>query len=566
MHNTSLITILLTATVGAMAADHKVAADLLNTPKHQRVKIIVRWQDRTSSGAENKVWARNGTKMNDLPLIHSGLYEMEAGSAVDLASDPDVRSVHLNRAVYATAPRMGIDYSWGTTLNSTNPNLPFDGTGIGIAILDSGVYDHRDLQDALGQSRIVYRESFVAGDSSTGDAYGHGTHVAGLLAGNAKSSTGAPNKYRIKGLAINANLISLRVLDANGMSDDATVIAAIDRAIQLKDTYNIRVMNLSLGRLVFESYADDPLCAAVERAWQAGIVVVVASGNEGRDNSASTDGYGTITAPGNDPYVITVGAMNAQGTLDRSDDIVTSYSSKGPTAVDHIAKPDLVAPGNKCLSLRGAGSTLDTDYPLNRVPLWVYATTHDTAAPDYFELSGTSMAAPLVSSVAALMIQKDPTLTPDQVKARLMKTATKFPQTSTTSFDAATGYQWTSQYDIFTIGAGYLDTTAALKDGSRPGGIALSPPAAYDAVSGEVYLVGDARSVWGTSSDWSQRSVWGVSAVWGTRSVWGQSAAWGTSLNAGFQTIWSDRSVWGTRSKWGTDTINAMSVMINGDE
>jgi serine protease AprX len=549
-----------------MAADHEVASDLRHTPKHQRVKVIVRWQDHASAGAEDRVRTKNGTKMGDLSLIHSGFYEMEAGSAVDLASDPDVRSVHLNRAVYATAPRMGIDYSWGTTLNSTNPNLPFDGTGIGIAILDSGIYDHRDLQDALGQSRIVYRESFVAGDSSTDDAYGHGTHVAGLLAGNAKSSTGSPNKYKIKGLATNANLISLRVLDANGMSDDATVIAAIDRAIQLKSTYNIRVMNLSLGRPVFESYADDPLCAAVERAWQAGIVVVVAAGNEGRNNSAGTDGYGTITAPGNDPFVITVGAMNAQGTLDRTDDIVTSYSSKGPTPVDHIAKPDLVAPGNKCLSLRGGGSTLDTGYPLNRVPMWVYTTTHDTAAPDYFELSGTSMAAPLVSGVAALMIQKDLTLTPDQVKARLMKTAAKFPQTSTTSFDAATGYQWTSQYDVFTIGAGYLDTTAALKDWSKPVGIALSPSAAYDAASGEVYLVEDARSVWGQTSDWSQRSVWGVSAVWGTRSVWGQAAVWGTSLNAGFQTIWSDRSVWGQSADWGTGNINALSIMIDGDE
>jgi serine protease AprX len=164
------------------------------------------------------------------------------------------------------------------------------------------------------------------------------------------------------------------------------------------------------------------------------------------------------------------------------------------------------------------------------------------------------------------MVQKDPTLTPDQVKARLMKTATKFPQTSTTSFDAATGYQWTSQYDVFTVGAGYLDTTAALQDSSKPGGLALSPAAAYDAASGEVYLVEDARSVWGQTSDWSARSVWGVSAVWGTRSVWGQAAVWGTSLNTGFQTIWNDRSVWGQSAAWSTGSINALSIMINGDE
>ncbi len=107
------------------------------------------------------------------------------------------------------------------------------------------------------------------------------------------------------------------------------MINAINQAISLKSQYNIRVMNLSLGRPVFESYLLDPLCQAVEAAWKAGIVVVVAAGNEGRTNYATSNGYGSITAPGNDPYVITVGAMNMKGTPDRSDDVMTSYSSKG---------------------------------------------------------------------------------------------------------------------------------------------------------------------------------------------------------------------------------------------
>jgi serine protease AprX len=238
-------------------------------------------------------------------------------------------------------------------------------------------------------------------------------------------------------------------------------------------------------------------------------VVVVAAGNNGRDNSADTDGYGTITSPGNSPYVITVGAMNTQGTLDRADDIVTSYTSKGPTMVDHIAKPDLVAPGNKIISLRDSGSFLDTMYRDNRVPIWVYATTSANGTPDYYMLSGTSMAAALVSGAVAILIQQDPTLTPDQVKARLMRTASKFPQMSSTSFDPDTGYQWTSQYDIFTIGAGYLDVTAALADTIKTDGMALSPAAAYDDASGDVYLVEDLRSVWGQSDSWAERSVWG---------------------------------------------------------
>src|SRR5208282_1418967 len=125
----------------------------------------------------------------------------------------------------------------------------------------------------------------------------------------------------------------------------------IQTAIQLKATYNIRVINLSLGRPVFESYTVDPLCQAVEAAYKAGIVVVVAAGNDGRDNSEGTNGYATITAPGNDPYVITVGAMKSMGTPTRADDLIATYSSKGPTAIDHIVKPDIVAPGNLQVSL-----------------------------------------------------------------------------------------------------------------------------------------------------------------------------------------------------------------------
>jgi serine protease AprX len=140
------------------------------------------------------------------------------------------------------------------------------------------------------------------------------------------------------------------VLDSNGQGTDSSVIAAIDRAVELKDIYNIRVLNLSLGRTIRETYALDPLCQAVERAWRAGIVVVVAAGNNGRDNSMGTSGYSTITSPGNHPYVITVGAMKDRSTVARGDDEIASYSSKGPTLLDQVVKPDLVAPGNGIIS------------------------------------------------------------------------------------------------------------------------------------------------------------------------------------------------------------------------
>jgi serine protease AprX len=185
-----------------------------------------------------------------------------------------------------------------------------------VALIDSGVSNHLDLdRGILPLSRVVYQQSFVPGNSSASDQYGHGTHVAGLIAGDGLSSTGIFYTKTFKGIAPGANIVNLRVLDENGAGTDSEVIAAINQAISLKSQYNIRVINLSLGRAVYESYKLDPLCQAVEKAWQNGIVVVVAAGNNGRYQP--TDGYATVTSPGNDPYVITVGAMKPMGTPTR---------------------------------------------------------------------------------------------------------------------------------------------------------------------------------------------------------------------------------------------------------
>lgn len=207
-----------------------------------------------------------------------------------------------------------------------------------IALIDSGVTVNGDFKRPL-----LYQQSFVPGDSSIADAYGHGTHVAGILIGSGKNSSGPNSKYQFGGAAPDASLINLRVLDANGSGTDTSVISAIARAIALKSTYNINVISLSLGRPPAGSYIHDPLCQAAEAAWKAGIVVVVAAGNEGRNNTAGNQGYGTILAPADDPYVITVRAMKSMTTISRNDDFIASYSSKGPTLIDHIVKPDLLA-------------------------------------------------------------------------------------------------------------------------------------------------------------------------------------------------------------------------------
>src|SRR5205814_262054 len=210
------------------------------------------------------------------------------------------------------------------------------------------------------------------------DAYGHGTHIAGLIAGSGLSSTGPLFSQTFKGIAPAAQIVNLRGLDANGSATDSTVIVAINQAIALKSRYNIRVINLSLGHAVYESYKLDPLCVAVEKAWKNGIVVVVAAGNNGRYQP--TNGYATVTSPGNDPYVLTVGSMKPMGTPQRTDDLIASYSSKGPTVVDAVVKPDLVAPGNLLVSLAAPNSTLYTQNPANRVANNYYITGGNTSS------------------------------------------------------------------------------------------------------------------------------------------------------------------------------------------
>jgi serine protease AprX len=413
----------------------------------------------------------------------------------------------------------------------------YTGAGVGVAVIDSGIASHPDLNNSNGTSRVVYSQSFVAGDTTTSDKFGHGTHVAGLI-GSSGASSGTANGYSATyaGMAPGVNLINLRVLDQNGSGTDSQVIAAIQEAITLQSTYNIRVISMSLGRPIFESYTLDPVDQAVEAAWQAGIVVVAAAGNSGR--YAPTNGFGTIGVPANDPSVITVGATMTEQTATRVDDKIASYSSKGPTAIDHIVKPDLVAPGNRLVSLRVAGSTLDTLYPQ-------YEVTPSSGSSMYYVLSGTSMSTPIVSGAVALMLQQNPSLTPDQVKARLMKTAWKGFGQFTSSQDGF-GNLYNNEYDLFTYGAGYLDINAALGNTDVANGVALSQTATFNQNA--------SVSVSNTTPD----SVFaGSSVVWGATSVvWGNSVVWGSNVLSATSVVWGATSVvWGSTSMAGESVV-----------
>src|SRR5204862_3893638 len=250
--------------------------------------------------------------------------------------------------------------------------LGFDGSGVGIAVIDSGV---TTWHDDLGSNRVARFVDFVGFQSSAYDDYGHGTHVAGIIAGSGYDSGG-----RRRGVAPGATLLVEKVLDATGQGYISNVIAAIDYAIANKDALHLRIINLSVAAGVYESYTTDPLTLAAKRAVDAGLVVVTAAGNLGKNGNGEPQ-FGGIAAPGNAPWVITVGASSHNGTSDRSDDTVAGFSSRGPGAIDFAAKPDLVAPGVGTESLTDAASTLYLTKPTAR--LWG---TVQTASEPYLAL------------------------------------------------------------------------------------------------------------------------------------------------------------------------------------
>jgi serine protease AprX len=279
------------------------------------------------------------------------------------------------------------------------------GKGVTVAVLDSGVAADPDLVSPT--NRILASVNF-ADQRVTSDAGGHGTHIAGIVGGNGTRSGG-----EFVGVAPQANIVDVRVLGRTGSGRISSVVRGIEWVLAHRSMYNIRVMNLSFGARVNLSYRTDPLAAAVEIAWRRGLVVVAAAGNAGPARD-------TVVTPGIDPYAITVGATDDRGTLNLRDDLLAWFSAWG--TADSNPKPDLVAPGRRIISVRVAGSALDMLFP-DRV---VTARNGST----YLRLTGTSMSTAVVSGAVALLLERRPNLTPDQVKALVVGSTQPYGQDS----------------------------------------------------------------------------------------------------------------------------------------
>lgn len=357
---------------------------------------------RLVEGLGGRVQARLG-------IISGVVAELPARAVPLLARTPGVRGVtpdarlRLSSVDYDAAKDLGsmvnvgrlieADYLWERGIT---------GAGVGVALIDSGIVPVEGLHSDVVHGPDLSFEGWN-GALRTLDTYGHGTHMAGIIAGR-DEDWGPSSTTAFAGVAPDARLVSVKVADAAGNTDVSQVIAAIDWVVQHRDEMDIRVLNLSFGTDGAQSYQLDPLAYAVEVAWRKGIVVVAAAGNGGLDD-------GRLNNPAYDPYVVAVGAVDPRATKPTHDDEIPMWSSRG----DGQRNPDLVAPGRSIVSLRDRGSTIDRGHPTARL------------GERFFRGSGTSQAASVVSGAAALLLQQRPSLTPDELKQLLRSTAVHLP-------------------------------------------------------------------------------------------------------------------------------------------
>jgi serine protease AprX len=428
---TMVVVLLVVATVapGALPAPaHAAGTPPVPANSATWEKVIVQKLAPGDGRPESAVRRLGGRVVESLPIVSGFAAELPAAASRQLASTPGVKAVTPDATVSVQGSLEGdarasvhpqvvrADSAWrqGAT-----------GRGVTVALVDTGVAPVADLAgrvvpvtDAL--TGDVSPCVNLSGESSCGDSYGYGTFMAGLIAGNGASSGGA---YR--GIAPDARLVSIKIAGRDGSADVSNVLAAIQWVVSFRARYGIGVLNLSLGTDATQSYKVDPLNYAVERAWASGVTVVVSASNRG-------PARGTVAKPGDDPWVVTVGATDDRGTVGIGDDRLPQFTAHGPTAADGLAKPDVVAPGANLVSLRAPGSAIDTRFP-------------STMGGGYRRGSGTSMSAAVASGAAALLLDADPAMSPDRVKFALAATARP-----------------AASHDRMAVGSGQIDVAGAL--------------------------------------------------------------------------------------------------------
>ena len=501
---------------GSFAKNYRIDDTLSDVALHGNPNLTTRVIVTLVPGATLPNEFKKYTRNTKLDLINGEVLDLPNGVLNKLAAHPNVFRLHYDRPIKTHNYRTSIT----TGARVVTDFMGITGAGVGVAIIDSGISTwHDDLTNKsstlypYGNQRVAKFVDFVNNRTTPYDDNGHGSHVAGIIAGN-----GYDSLTEKQGIAPGASLVSLKVLDANGVGTISNIISALGWIAANGKTYNIRVVNMSVGANIKESYWTDPLTLATKKLTDAGIVVVAAAGNMGK-NAAGQLQYGGITAPGNAPWVLTVGASSTMGTFTRSDDTMAAFSSSGPSALDFEAKPDLVAPGTGTVSLAVPGSTFYTTKAAYLLAGGLLLSTKP-----YLALSGTSMAAPVVSGTVALRLQANPNLTPNLVKAILQYTAQVYP-----------GYNSLRQ------GAGFLNSLGAVRLAQY-----------YKAPK-----VGDRMP---TQTVWSKQIIWGSHRLTGgyikpTANAWANGVVWGSAKTPVTATSMGDNIVWGSMALNGDNIV-----------
>jgi serine protease AprX len=532
------------------------------TPDEARVIIAV--LPGTRSAVRSHLKGDGDEVLAEFPGIDALNARVRGRNLLSLENNPAVLSVSVDAEVRPDAggatdrgvphvPDRALKYYSGlrAQLGLTGSNNA--GEGITVAVIDSGIAPLTDFAGRIKAFIDFTRTNTPVPSATPYDDYGHGTHVAGLIGSSGADSA----SYAKMGVAPKVAFVIIKVLDKNGRGNTSNVMSAIQWVVANRETYGINVINVSLGHPIFEPAETDPLVREVQRATAAGLIVVASAGNFGTNLETEEVGYAGITSPGNAPSAITVGTLRTFGTIERIDDDIADYSSRGPTWYDAFAKPDVVAPGDRLVSDCSMKSALTLRFGGDKV-------NGKTKNDCYMRLSGTSMSAAVTTGAVALALEAvanaNPSgrlVSPNAVKAILQYTAIPVAHADGTL------------YDGLTQGAGGLNaagalTLAALIDTSQPVNAQWVPyvPEPVSTIGGQPYA-------------WSRNIVWGTTVVSDSKVLyvnslaWADNIVWGTTLDAGDNIVWGTTQianiVWGTAAEawgdnivWGTGLLNAV--------
>jgi serine protease AprX len=522
--------LLVLAGVGSAAAQGGYVDASLKKGGHSPQRVIITVQPGHESEVLDRLSSYGASVKSRHPSINGVAATIPGDSVSDLAQH-GVASITPDAIVHASdVATPAFNDTTGSALDPNAPQGPevstlrlslglsagsagnlvpgvVNGTGVGVALVDSGIYPGADFAGRI-KGFYDYTKLGRSNQPTQPDPYddlGHGTHIAGLIAGS-----GAATNYMFQGVAPNANLVVFKVLDKNGAASTSTVIAAIEYIIAHRRTLGVQIINLSLGKPITAPAKFDPLVQAVEQASARGLIVVVAAGNGG-------PGYGSVNSPANAPSAVSVGVADGKTTVTRSDDYVRSFSSRGPTWYDGFAKPDVVAPGVNLFSDASPGSTLVT----STNPVFPQQTVEGV---NLLDLSGSSMSAAVATGVLALEVdanahQNREPLTPNAAKAILEYTAIPV-----------------ANADYLTQGAGQVNAAGAIQ------------------------LAGAINTTAPVNSWWLQSGVTGSSTIVGEDYAWGQSVVWGPHVIGG-RFIYYNAGMFDRNIIWGTGFIRDNTIV-----